>query len=90
VSSDLPRSAGAASRRGYRARTGLRALEADTKNLRRYLRTFDDQTIRVIDLKEAAAAAGGKMRTIAMGLAEQLIEDASRDFVPEQPSGSAP
>lgn len=63
---------------------------SDTKNLRWYFRTFDDQTIRVIDLKEAAAAAGGKMRTIAMGLAEQLIEDASRDFVPEQPSGSAP
>lgn len=63
---------------------------SDTKNLRWYFRTFDDQTIRVIDLKEAAAAAGGKMRTIAMGLAEQPIEDASRDFVPEQPSGSAP
>jgi hypothetical protein len=41
-------------------------------------------------LKEAAAAAGGKMRTIVMGLAEQPIADASKDFMPDkQPSPAA-
>jgi choloylglycine hydrolase len=32
---------------------------ADLKNLRWYFRTFEDQSIHVVDLKQAVAAATG-------------------------------
>ncbi len=54
---------------------------SDLKALRFYFKTFDDQTIRVVDLNKAVAGAGGKIRTIKMGLPDQPIADASADFV---------
>jgi choloylglycine hydrolase len=52
---------------------------ADTKNLRWYYRTYDDQTIRVVDLKQALAAAGDTVRLISME-AEPAIVDSSTAF----------
>jgi len=54
---------------------------ADLKNLRWYFRTFGDQSIRMIDLKEAVAAAKGEMRTIEMEGTTQTIGNASTSFV---------
>ena len=54
---------------------------ADLKNLRWYFRTFGDQSIRMIDLKQALAAANGEMRTIKMEGTAQPIADASTSFV---------
>ncbi len=54
---------------------------ADLKNLRWYFRTFADQSIRMVDLKEAVAAAKGEMRTIEMGGTTQTIGNASTSFV---------
>jgi choloylglycine hydrolase len=54
---------------------------SDTKALRWYFRTFDDQTIRVVDLKTAVDAANGKIRIIKMGLPAQPIADSSLDFM---------
>ncbi len=51
---------------------------ADTKNLRWYYRTYDDQ-IRVIDLERALDAAGDKVQTISME-AEPAIVDSSTAF----------
>jgi choloylglycine hydrolase len=53
---------------------------SDTKNLRWYFKTFDDETIRVVDLKKAVAAANGQIRTIKME-SEQPIVDASTNFM---------
>ncbi len=39
---------------------------ADLKNLRWYFRTFEDQSIHMVDLKEAIDAANGKVGTIKM------------------------
>ena len=39
---------------------------ADLKNDRWYFRTFNDQAIRMVDLRVALAAAGGKVRYIPM------------------------
>ena len=54
---------------------------ADLKNLRWYFRTFADQSIRMVDLKEAVAAAKGEMRTIEMEGTTQAIGNASTSFV---------
>jgi choloylglycine hydrolase len=54
---------------------------SDLKALRFYFKTFDDQTIRVVDLQKAVAGAGGKIRMIKMGLPDQPIADASAEFV---------
>ena len=54
---------------------------ADLKNLRWYFRTFGDQSIRMIDLKQAVEAANGEMRTIEMEGTAQPIADASTSFV---------
>ena len=54
---------------------------ADLKNLRWYFRTFGDQSIRMVDLKEAVAAAKGEMRTIEMEGTTQAIGNASTSFV---------
>jgi choloylglycine hydrolase len=50
---------------------------ADLKNLRWYFRTFKDQTIHMVDLKEALAAAKGEVATIDMETSEQPIANVS-------------
>ncbi len=61
---------------------------SDTNNLRWYFKTYDDQTIRVIDLKKAVAAANGAVRTIKME-SEQPIVDISSTFMSgKQASGA--
>lgn len=44
---------------------------ADLKNLRWYFRTREDQSIRMVDLKEAVAAAKGEIATIEMEVTRQ-------------------
>jgi choloylglycine hydrolase len=51
----------------------------DLKNLRWYFRTFADQSIRMVDLKEAVAAAKGKIVTIPMEQSKQPIANVSAD-----------
>jgi choloylglycine hydrolase len=50
---------------------------ADLKNLRWYFRTAVDQSIRMVDLKEAFAAAKGEISTIDMETSTQPIENVS-------------
>jgi choloylglycine hydrolase len=50
---------------------------ADLKNLRWYFRTFDDQSIRMVDLKAALAAAKGSVATIEMEQSKQPVADVS-------------
>jgi choloylglycine hydrolase len=50
---------------------------ADLKNLRWYFRTFQDQSIRMIDLNQAVAAAKGDIVTISMEKSEQPIANVS-------------
>ena len=52
-----------------------------SRNLRWYFRTFADQSICMVDLKEAVAAAKGEMRTIEMEGTTQTIGNASTSFV---------
>jgi choloylglycine hydrolase len=52
---------------------------ADLKNLRWYFRTYDDQSIRSVDLAKALAAAQGKIRFIKME-AQQPVSDVSTNF----------
>jgi choloylglycine hydrolase len=52
---------------------------SDLKNLRWYFRTYDDQSIRSVDLAKALAAAQGKIRFIKME-AQQPVSDVSTDF----------
>jgi choloylglycine hydrolase len=52
---------------------------ADPKNLRWYFRTHEDQSIRMVDLKEAVAAAKGEMSTIEMEETKQPIANVSAD-----------
>jgi choloylglycine hydrolase len=54
---------------------------SDTRNLRWYFKTYDDQTIRVVDVKKAADAAKGQIRTTEMGLPSQPIADATATFM---------
>jgi choloylglycine hydrolase len=54
---------------------------ADLKNLRWYFRTFGDQSIRMVDLKEAVAAAKGETQTIEMEGTTEVIANASTKFV---------
>ena len=49
----------------------------DLENLRWYFRTHEDQSIRVVDLKEAVAAAKGEMTTIDMESTRQPIDNVS-------------
>jgi choloylglycine hydrolase len=53
---------------------------SDLKNLRWYFRTYDDQSIRMVDLKQAVAAAKGEPRTIKME-STQPIANASTNFM---------
>jgi choloylglycine hydrolase len=50
---------------------------ADLKNLRWYFRSYDDQSIHMVDLKEALAAANGKISTIEMESTKQPIANVS-------------
>jgi len=52
---------------------------SDLKNLRWYFRTYDDQSIRSVDLKAALAASGGKIRVIPMA-SEQPVTNVSTNF----------
>jgi len=49
----------------------------DLKNLRWYFRTFQDQSIRMVDLKEAIKAARGEIRTIEMEQSTQPVANVS-------------
>ena len=51
---------------------------ADLKNLRWYFRTFEDQSIHMVDLKRAVAAKG-EIATIEMERTKQPIADVSSD-----------
>ena len=50
---------------------------ADLKTLRWYFRTFTDQSIRMVDLKESLAAAKGEIKTIDMESSKQPIVNVS-------------
>ena len=50
---------------------------ADLKNLRWYFRTREDQSIRVVDLKQALDAAKGEVATIEMEVSRQPYTDVS-------------
>jgi choloylglycine hydrolase len=52
---------------------------SDLKNLRWYFKTYEDQSIRSVDLRKAMAAANGKIRLISMD-SEQPIDDVSAKF----------
>ena len=52
---------------------------ADLKNLRWYFKTYDDQSIRSVDVAKALAAAQGKIRFIKME-AQQPVSDVSTNF----------
>jgi choloylglycine hydrolase len=49
----------------------------DLKNLRWYFRNFQDQSIRMVDLKEAVAASKGEIVMIPMEQTEQPIANIS-------------
>jgi choloylglycine hydrolase len=50
---------------------------ADLKNLRWYFRTHEDQSIHVVDLKQAVESAKGEISTIEMEGTKQPIADVS-------------
>jgi choloylglycine hydrolase len=50
---------------------------ADLKNLRWYFRTFEDQSIHMVDLKQAVDAAKGDIATIEMETTKQPINNVS-------------
>ncbi len=50
---------------------------SDLKNLRWYFRTHQDQSIRMVDLNEAIAAAKGEISTIEMEASTQPIANVS-------------
>lgn len=52
---------------------------SDLKNLRWYFRTFEDQSIRMVDLKEALEAAKGEIKIIDMEASKQPIANVSAD-----------
>jgi choloylglycine hydrolase len=51
----------------------------DLQNLRWYFRTFQLQSIRVVDLEEAIKAAKGEIRTIEMEKSTQPVANVSTD-----------
>jgi choloylglycine hydrolase len=53
---------------------------ADLKNLRWYFRTRNDQSIRMVDLKEAVGAANGEIRSIDMESSSQPIANVSTNL----------
>jgi len=52
---------------------------ADLKNLRWYFKTYDNQSIRAVDVVKALAAAQGRIRHISMESRQPII-DVSADF----------
>ena len=52
---------------------------ADLKNLRWYFRTHEDQSIHMVDLKQAVDSAKGEISTIEMEGTKQPIADVSSD-----------
>jgi len=52
----------------------------DLENLRWYFRTFQDQSIRMVDLKEAMKAADGEIRTIEMEQTTQPVANVSTEL----------
>jgi choloylglycine hydrolase len=52
---------------------------ADLKNLRWYFKTYNDQSIRAVDLAKTMTAAQGKIRTIKMD-SQQPTDDISTNF----------
>jgi choloylglycine hydrolase len=55
---------------------------SDLTNLRWYFRTYKDQSIRMVDLKEAISAAKGEISTIDMETASQPIDNVSAALKP--------
>ena len=53
---------------------------ADLKNLRWYFRTREDQSLRMVDLKEAVAAARGEISTIEMEATRQPYANVSAEL----------
>jgi choloylglycine hydrolase len=53
---------------------------ADLKNLRWYFRTHEDQSLRMVDLKEAVAAAKGEISTIDMEVTRQPYANVSAEL----------
>jgi choloylglycine hydrolase len=53
---------------------------ADLKNLRWYYRTREDQSIHMVDLKQAVDAAKGEARVIKMEGTEQPVTNVSSTF----------
>jgi choloylglycine hydrolase len=51
---------------------------ADLKNLKWYFKTYNDQSIRVVDLAAAIAAAKGKPKFIKMD-SQQPVQDISTE-----------
>lgn len=51
----------------------------DLKNVRWYFRTYNDQSIRCVDLRKALSKAGGKPQIIKMD-SKQKVKDVSTDF----------
>ncbi|MGH6735472.1 MAG: linear amide C-N hydrolase [Methyloceanibacter sp.] len=51
----------------------------DLKNLRWYFRTYQDQSIRMVDLEEAIKAAKGEIRTIDMETSAQKVQNVSTE-----------
>lgn len=50
---------------------------ADLKNLRWYFRTYEDQSIHMVDLKQAVESAKGEVSTIEMEGTKQPMTDVS-------------
>jgi choloylglycine hydrolase len=51
----------------------------DLKNLRWAFRTYNDQSMRSVDVRKALSAAGGQVKIIPMD-SRQTIEDVSTNF----------
>ena len=51
----------------------------DLQNLRWYFRTYQDQSIRMVDVKDAIEAAAGKIGFIEMEAAPQSVSNVSKD-----------
>jgi choloylglycine hydrolase len=63
---------------------------ADLKNLRWYFRTRMDQSIHMVDLKQAVDAAKGQTKIIKMEGTEQPVANVSTDFMDGKAPDAAP
>ncbi len=62
---------------------------ADLKNLRWYYRTREDQSIHMVDLRQAVDAAKGEMRTVKMEGEEQPVTNVSSTFMSGKAANAA-